>query len=207
MSQVVPRTPNFFVRAPLPVSRLPLWGMEPGQLTEIDTVGRTCVPQDIAGGHKHTSKWGLQVMSEFDIPTSSATSCDSAAEEPADIAEAKKIVQAWKDKRPPASSGDVPAGPTATLGVATTGPDVHNLWHPGHFTTAEAGYVTCTLCGVSLFAGQEAMHGRGRKHSLKAAQAASKPSPACRGLKWCCSYACLCRQDVRFAETGSDNLR
>ena len=156
-------------------------------------VGRTCVPQDIAGGHNHTSKWGLQVMSEFDL---------------ADIAEAKKIVQAWKDKRPPASSGDVPAGPTATLGVATTGPDVHNLWHPGHFTTAEAGYVTCTLCGVSLFAGQEAMHGRGRKHSLKAAQAASKPSPACRGLKWCCSYAWLCRQHVhRFAETGSDKLR
>ena len=78
--------------------------------------------------------------------------------------------------------------------TAAEGAEMHNLWHPSQFTEAKAGHVTCTLCGITISSGQEATHGRGRRHSLKAWQAALKPIAPCRGFKWCCWFGCSCRQ-------------
>lgn len=74
------------------------------------------------------------------------------------------------------------------------GAEIHNLWHYNQFTEPKEGHVTCTLCGVTFFAGQEATHGRGRRHSAKARDAGMKPSAQCRGFKWCCWCGCPCQR-------------
>ena len=219
-----------------------------------------CVPEDIALKRRHKSKWGLQAMSAFEIP-SSTTSSSTKQTSPAtstghrpsstkqgdalvvetlglrqeDTAEALNVIQVWKDSMTAASSGDAlvvedlslsqddpaealhhawkdlenclrspvpgevatstkdPPRNTAHLTVAK-GADIHNLWHPNQFTAPKAGHVTCTLCGVTVFAGQEATHGRGRRHSAKALQATTTPMAQCRGYKWCCWCGCSCQR-------------
>jgi hypothetical protein len=192
----------------------------------METVGRACLPEDIALRRKHKSKWGLQVMSEFDIPASSnilrghrpsstkrgdALVLEALSQEDTD--DAMNIIKAWKDSMKAASSCDAkltedvkdafenvrepdiinfPRYPAYI--TAAKEAEIHNLWHPDQFTEAKAGYVTCTLCGITLSSGQQATHGRGRRHSLKAWRAAKKPIAQCRGFKWCCWYGCSCRR-------------
>ena len=78
--------------------------------------------------------------------------------------------------------------------TAAKGAEMHNLWHPSQFIEAEAGYMICTLCALRIYCGQEATHGRGRRHSVKAVHAGKRPIAQCRGTKWSCWYGCSCGQ-------------
>ena len=208
----------------------------------METVARPRVPEDIALRRRHKSKWGLQVMSEFDIPgnsyaqtghlplsrdhrdnamnvfkasgdnTAAASSCEAKSAEGVEDESASVCEATWPWNRPSivAASGEakfadnvedkhgtarlVDNMPAKGAVAVTTQAEMHNLWHPDQFTDAKPGYVTCTLCGVTISAGQEGTHGRGRRHSVKALQAGIKPMPQCRGIKWCCCDGCSCEQ-------------
>jgi hypothetical protein len=186
----------------------------------MESVGGTCVPQEIAQGHKHKSKWGLLVMTAFDIPTGDALVEEALS--PEDITKATDTIHGWRNSTMAALSGNAsksdveeefvnccetacpldapdvnkytraPRYPTYT--TAARGVEKHNLWHPDQFIRADAGHVTCTLCGITISSGQEATHGRGLRHSVKAQLAGKKPIAQCRGFKWCCWYGCSCGQ-------------
>jgi hypothetical protein len=203
----------------------------------METVARPRVPEDIALRRRHKSKWGLQVMPEFDIPGNSyaqtghpplsrddrdnamhvvkasednmaaTSSCEAKSAEGVEDESASVYEATWPLNTPGvvAASGEAksadnvedelvnvyePAWPLDMPGkgavAVTTQAEMHNLWHPNQFTEAKPGYVTCTLCGVTMSAGQEGTRGRGRRHSVKALQAGIKPMAQCRGIKWYC---------------------
>jgi hypothetical protein len=166
----------------------------------METVGRRCWPED---GWK--SKWGRKHLCDQDVlrgspPVSEDDSWEedmaAASSRDAKFAEdvEEKLQNVYEPAWPLVMPGiKLPPGYPAFV-TAAKGAEMHNLWHPSQFTKEEAGYVTCTLCALRIFCGQEAMHGRGRRHSVKAFHAGKKPIAQCRGFKWCCWYGCSCRR-------------
>ena len=159
----------------------------------METVSKRCWPEDIALSRRHKSKWGLQVMTEFDIlgdqdvlRGSPPLSEDGSWEQDMAVWKSSHDAKFAEDVKEELQNVYEPARPAAK------GAEMHNLWHPSQFTEDEAGYMICTLCAVRLSCGQEAMHGRGRRHSVKAFLAGKTPIAQCRGIKAFCWYGCSC---------------
>ena len=176
----------------------------------METLSRKSLPDDIAPHRRQKSKWGLQVMSEFAMPgdTDILRGSPPLSDDYSSVQEFGE----WKPGRdakvaedgiklPPgypacvtAAKGAAMPGSHEDIVTAAWGAEMHNLWHPSQFIKAEAGYMTCTLCALRISCGQEAMHGRGRRHSVKAFHAGKKPIAQCRGIKWSCWFGCSCGQ-------------